>query len=348
MGGVRPHTWNAPEHPDTGAFEVTVEVITLGESLVALIAESVGSLAEATRFERHVVGAESNVAVGLVRLGHSVGYVGRVGGDAFGTAILRRLRGEGVNVDWLRADPEAPTGLLIRERQPLGPSEVLYRRAGSAGSRLAPEDVSAAEAAGLFATARWLHITGITPALSASAAAAVSTAVDAARAAGLMVSLDINLRRKLWSDEVAAPVLRRLAADVDVIFGGDDEAAVVTGARPGVEAAQLAEALLDLGPRLAVVKLGAQGALALERGSLPVLRPALAVPSVVDPVGAGDAFCAGFIAARLEGSDVAAALAMGNACGAAAVSALGDLTGLPERAALDRLLAATATDDTLR
>ena len=172
--------------------------------------------------------------------------------------------------------------------------------------------------------------------------------MDAARAAGLTVSLDINLRRKLWSDEVAAPVLRRLAADVDVIFGGDDEAAVVAGMLPGVVAAELAEALLELGPRLAVVKLGAQGALARERGSLPVLRPALAVPSVVDPVGAGDAFCTGFIAARLEGRDMAAALAMGNACGAAAVSALGDLTGLPERAALDRLLAATATDDTLR
>ena len=167
---------------------------------------------------------------------------------------------------------------------------------------------------------------------------------------GLTVSLDINLRRKLWSDEVAAPVLRGLAADVDVVFGGRDEAAVVTGiASRASEPVELAAALLELGPRLAVIKLGAQGALALEQGSSPVHRPALAVPAVVDPVGAGDAFCAGFIAARLEGRDVGAALEMGNACGAAAVSALGDLTGLPERAALDRLLAATASsDDTLR
>jgi 2-dehydro-3-deoxygluconokinase len=80
----------------------------------------------------------------------------------------------------------------------------------------------------------------------------------------------------------------------------------------------------------------------------PVIRPALTVPNVVDPVGAGDAFCAGFIAARLEGRDVGAALGMGNACGAAAVSALGDLTGLPERAALDRLMTAAESDDTLR
>ena len=211
------------------------------------------------------------------------------------------------------------------------------------------EDVTAAAQGGLFEEARWLHVTGITLALSASAAAAVTAAVEQARLAGLTVSLDINLRRKLWSDAVATPVLRRLAAEVDVVFGGRDEVAVVTTSPPGREAAELARALLELGPRLAVVKLGAEGALGLERGSQPIHRPAVAVPQVVDPVGAGDAFCAGFIAARLEGGDMRAALEMGNACGASAVSALGDLTGLPERAALDRLLAATAgSDDTLR
>ena len=328
---------------------MTVEVVTIGECLVALMADSVGSLAEVARFERHVVGAEANMAVGLARLGHSVGYIGRVGSDGFGTAILRRLRGEGVNIDWLRTEAGATTGMLIRDRQPLGPSEVLYRRADSAGSHVTPEDVRTAADGGLFAAARWLHITGITPALSSTAAAAVNAAVQVARESGMTISLDINLRRKLWADEVAAPTLRRLAANVDVILGGDDEAAVVTGGRPGDAPADLAVALLELGPQLAVIKLGAQGALAIERGSSPVVRPALDVPNVVDPVGAGDAFCAGFIAARLEGMDVGAALRMGNACGAAAVSALGDLTGLPERATLDRSLAtSTVTDDTLR
>jgi len=177
----------------------------------------------------------------------------------------------------------------------------------------------------------------------------VGAAVSAAREAGLTVSLDLNLRRKLWSDAVAAPVLRRLAADVDIVLGGQHEAAVVSSTHEGSDPAELAAALLALGPKLAVVKLGAQGALALETGASAVHRAALAVPVVVDSVGAGDAFCAGFIGARLEGRDLGLALEMGNACGAAAVSALGDLTGLPERAALDRLLAPpTATDDTLR
>ncbi len=328
---------------------MTVEVLTLGECLVALIGEPMGPLAEATSFGRHVAGAEANVAVGLARLGHAVGYIGRVGDDGLGTAIVRRLRGEGVDVTWLRTEPGAATGLMIRERQPLGPSEVLYRRAGSAGSHLASADVTEAADAGAFAAARWLHLTGITPALSESAAAAVGTAITIARQNGLTVSLDINLRRKLWSDEVAAPVLRGLAAEVDVILGGHDEAAVLTGMGLEAEAADLAAALLKLGPGLAVIKQGAAGALALERGGSPVHRHALRVPAVVDPVGAGDAFCAGFICARLEGGDVPAALEMGNACGASAVSALGDLTGMPERAAVDRLLASAATtDDTLR
>ena len=112
----------------------------------------------------------------LAALGHgdvTLPIRGRIGGDAFGTTILRRLRGEGVDVTWLRTDATAATGILIRERQPLGASEVIYRRTGSAGSMLGPGDVVAAAAAGLFATARWLHITGITPALSESAAAAV-------------------------------------------------------------------------------------------------------------------------------------------------------------------------------
>ena len=116
-----------------------------------------GPLSEATSFGRHVAGAEANVAVGLARLGHAVGYIGRVGDDGLGTAIVRRLRGEGVDVTWLRTEPGAATGLMIRERQPLGPSEVLYRRAGWAGSHLAPSDVTEAADAGAFAAARWLH-----------------------------------------------------------------------------------------------------------------------------------------------------------------------------------------------
>jgi 2-dehydro-3-deoxygluconokinase len=321
------------------------EVITLGECLASLLASTPGSLAEATSFERHVAGAEANVAVGLVRLGHTVGFIGRIGDDGFGAAIVRKLRGEGVDVAHLVRDP-APTGVMFRERRLLGASEVVYHRSGSAGSRLAVDDVERAANDGAFASARWLHLTGITPALSATARAAAIRARDLARAAGLTVSLDVNLRRRLWPDEQAAPVLRELATGVDVVLGSDDELALLTGLDPDAAPEELVAAVTRLGPSTAVVKLGADGALALEAGATPILEPAITVRTVIDPVGAGDAFCAGFVAGRLDGTDLATALRMGNGCGALAVAVSGDQAGLPDRTELARLLG--GGPDTLR
>jgi 2-dehydro-3-deoxygluconokinase len=324
-----------------------IEVVTLGECLASLVAATPGPLAEATAFERHIAGAEANVAVGLARLGHSVAYIGRVGADGFGTAIVRRLRGEGVDVGYVAVDPDAGTGIMIRERRALGAAEVLYRRARSAASRLTPDDIDRAVDDGLFQSARWLHITGITPALSETARAATIRARDVAREAGLMVSLDINLRRRLWSDAVAGPALRDLATGVDVVLGSADELAVTADADPAADPAELAAVVASLGPSTVVVKLGSDGALGLEAGATPVLVPALPVPIVVDPVGAGDGFCAGFIAGRLDGVDLETALRMGNACGALAVAAVGDQAGLPDRDELGRLLGGGGAD-TLR
>ncbi len=324
------------------------EVVTLGECLISLIASSRGPLAEATTLERHVAGAEANVAVGLARLGHRIAYVGRVGADGFGAAILRRLRGEGVDVEHLVVDPDAPTGILVRELRDVGPAEVIYHRAGSAGSRLSTADVAAAGA--LFPGARWLHVTGITPALSASAAAAVAAAIDRARERQLTVSLDLNVRRKLGPESRAASVLGRLVARCDIVLGGLDEAALVgrlapsleAGARADPEAA--ADALLALGAQVAVVKLGATGALERRRDGVTVRHGGVHVARPVDVVGAGDAFTAGYVAATLEGLAPAAALALGNACGAAVVASVGDLAGLPTRAEADRILTAGGPD----
>jgi 2-dehydro-3-deoxygluconokinase len=316
------------------------EVVTVGECLVAFVATDPGPLAEATTFERFVAGAEANVAVGLARLGHEVALIGRVGADGFGEAIRRRLRGEGVDVTGLATDPDAPTGHMFRERRVLGPAQVVYARRGSAGSRLTAADVDRAAGTGMFAGARWLHLTGITPALSADARAATERAAEAARRGGMTISLDLNLRRLIWSDAVAAPVLRSLAAGVDVLLGSSDELAVVTGLPGDEDPADLARAALALGPTVVVAKLGVDGALAVDRDApdRPVTRSAVPLPVVVDPVGAGDAFCAGFIAARLADADLAEALETANACGAATAAALGDQTGLPDRAELAAIL----------
>lgn len=317
-------------------------VVTLGECLMAFVATDPGPLSEATTFERFVAGAEANVAVGLARLGHDVAFIGRVGEDGFGEAIRRRLRGEGVDVTWLATDPDAPTAVMFRERRVLGPAQVVYSRRDSAGSRLTAADVDGADGAGLFAGTHWLHLTGITPALSLDARAATERAAEAARRAGMTISLDLNLRRRIWSDADAAPVLRALAAGVDILLGSPDELAVVTGLPGDEDPADLARAALVLGPAVVVAKLGAEGALAVDRDApdLPVTRSAVPLPVVVDPVGAGDAFCAGFIARRLEGADLAEALESANACGAAAAAALGDQTGLADRDELAAILRA--------
>jgi 2-dehydro-3-deoxygluconokinase len=329
------------------------DVVTFGECLVAFVATAPGPLAEATTFERFVAGSEANVAVGLARLGRSVAFIGRVGADGFGDAIRRRLRGEGVETGGLATDPDGPTGLMFRERRVLGPAQVVYARRDSAGSRLSAADMDQVAASGLFGGARWLHLSGITPALSTAAQAATGRAIDLARDAGLTISLDLNLRRRLWSDEAAAPLLRQFAADVDVILGSPDELAVVTNRGAGDDPADLARAAIGLGPRIAVAKLGPDGALAID-GQAPglvVARPGVRLSRVVDPIGAGDAFCAGFIAARLDGEDLGAALETGNACGAAVASALGDQTGLPDRSELAAIIrggADTGAPDTIR
>jgi 2-dehydro-3-deoxygluconokinase len=328
------------------------EVVTLGESLVSLIAGERGPLAGSGTFTRTVAGAEANVAVGLARLGHRVAYVGRVGADAFGTVIHRQLRGEGVDTRYLVTDGSGPTGLMVRELRDLGPMEVIYHRAGSAGSRLGPPDIDAAR--GTIEGARWLHLTGITPALSPSAAAAVVRAKELARGAGVALSFDLNIRRRLWSEADAALALRALVEGMDLVLGGLDEAALVGGlARTleeggGCDPVDAADALLAAGARLVVVKLGAAGALLRDATGTTLSSPAFTVPRVVDPVGAGDAFTAGYLALILDGASPERALRAANACGALAVSTVGDLNGLPDRATLDALLAGPGGPDTLR
>src|SRR3990170_1852128 len=255
---------------------MSIEVVTLGEAMVALVASDTGPLAEATTFRRFVAGAEANVAVGLARLGHGAAFIGRVGPDGFGTAIVRRLRGEGVDVAGVAVDPEARTGIFVRERRLVGAAELVYHP-------------SVAAAADRFSAGRWLHVTGITPALSASCRAAVDAAIDRAREAGMTISFDVNLRRKLWSEDEARPVLRAIAARSDVVFAGLDEAGVLLEASPG-SANDAARALLDIGPSLAILKLGEAGALARQRDHPGAAHEGFAVPLVVDPVGAGDAF----------------------------------------------------------
>jgi 2-dehydro-3-deoxygluconokinase len=303
---------------------MTPAVVALGETMVLLLAEQPGLLREVITFRRHVAGAEANVAVGLCRLGCTAGFISRVGDDEFGRAIQFRLRGEGVDISRLRVDAEAPTGLVFRERREVGPVEVVYYRRGSAASRMSPADLDE----GYIRQATYLVLSGITPALSPACHATVFAAAELARAAGVLVVVDPNIRLKLWSADAARAVLRDLITHADLVLPGADEAEILTGEADPVRAAA---DLLSLGPRLVVVKLGARGALAMgsDDPTATTIVPAPQLPRIVDPDGAGDAFAAGFLAGQLRGFDLVASLELANRCGAQVMTVAADQEGLP-------------------
>jgi 2-dehydro-3-deoxygluconokinase len=302
-------------------------VLTFGETMALMRADQVGPLAHASTMSLGIGGSESNVAVGLQRLGVQAVWCGRVGADGLGQLVEREIRAEGVEVR-IAVDPSAPTGLMIKERRTPATQRVSYYRAGSAGSRIAPEDVDEQ----LITQAGLLHVSGITPALSPQAAATLQYAIDAARAAGVPVSFDLNYRGNLWSREGAGSVYRDIIPLADIVFAGDDEAAIAVGAG-GPE--ELARRIAALGPGQAVIKLGAEGALALVNGQL-FRREAVAV-DVVDTVGAGDAFVAGYLAEFITGRGPEDRLTTAAATGAFACLVPGDWEGFPRRSELSLL-----------
>jgi 2-dehydro-3-deoxygluconokinase len=301
---------------------VNLDVVTLGESMVLLLAEEPGPMREATTFRRFIAGAESNLAIGLSRLGQTAGWFSRVGDDEFGRAIVFRIRGEGVDTSHVISDDTAPTGLVIRERREAGPIEQAYYRRGSAASRLSPADLDAAYLGG----AKFLHLTGITPALSPSCRETIFAAADIARAAGVSVVLDPNYRSKLWDPPEAREVLRDLASHCDILLPGMDEAQLLTGQSDPESAAR---ELHSLGPRMVVIKLGAQGALALVGDDQVTRSPAIRLERIVDPVGAGDAFAAGLLTGLLRDFTLDDALSLANRCGGLAMMSPGDMEALP-------------------
>lgn len=301
-------------------------VVTLGETMGLFAATTIGSLSHVDSFRLGIGGAESNVAIGLVRLGAEATWIGRVGSDEVGDLVRRELRAEGVDARVLV--DEASTGIMVKSRRTAHSTRVVYHRAGSAGSRLSPQDLD--EAA--IRDAGILHVTGITPALSATAAAAVDRAIDVAREAGVPVSFDVNHRSALWSAEKASRVYRSIAARATIVFAGIDEARMLCD---GDSAVELCEAIASLGASEVVVKLGSEGCSALIDGAHLEL-PAVAV-EVVDTVGAGDAFVAGYLAERLLGRDAVIRLATGVRAGAFACLGLGDWESLPTRADLESL-----------
>ena len=308
-----------------------MKLLTMGEALIVLDPQEIGSLTSVDTFKRRIGGAEVNVAVGLARLGCEVRWFGRLGRDPFGQYIYRFLRGEGVDVGQVQFAPDAPTGLYVKERLQADKIYGYYYRAFSAASKLKAEMLPCDLLEGID----YLHLTGITPALSQSCEKAVLALAEAAKERGITVSFDPNLRLKLWDLPKAREVLSRLAGLADIVLPGLDEGKLLWGEEIGwreewspQEAGEhLGRYLLALGAGTAVVKLGAAGAVLVEKERI-FFQPAFKVRPV-DTVGAGDGFAAGFLGGLLKNKSLDEAVELGQAVAAHVVSCPGDLDGLP-------------------
>jgi 2-dehydro-3-deoxygluconokinase len=288
------------------------EVFTLGEVLGVVSADR---LRHDASVRLDVEGAELTTAIGLARLGHSAAWLGRVSSDELGVRTLTVLRGEGVDVSHVKVDDTAATGLVVRQRRIGRSAHAAYYRGGSAGSRLSTGDVPG-EA---IQSARILHVTGITPALSGFAWSAVHHAVKLARDAGVLISVDVNHRVHLWeSVEEAREGLTELAASADILFANQDELGLVEPVLSGVS---------EL-----VVMRGAKGASATVDG---MRYDTQAAPvTAVDPTEVGGAFVAGYLSSLLDELHPADRLKRGIALAAFAVASPSPWQGLPTRAEL--------------
>ena len=308
----------------------TPDVVTLGEAMAMFVAAEPGPLERVGTFHKRTAGAETNVAIGLARLGLRVGWMSRLGTDSMGRFLLDALRAEGIDCDRVACDATQRTGFLFKGRVDDGSDPpVEYHRKGSAASLIGPDDLDEA----WLVSARHLHATGVFPAISSNCFQTQRRAMMSMRAAGRSISFDTNLRPSLWpGPERMREAVNELAALADWVLPGIEEGVLLTGER---SPEGIARFYRERGARLVVVKLGAQGAYYEgEAGCGHV--DAFAVARVVDTVGAGDGFAAGVISALLEGLPVRDAVRRGAWIGARAVQVPGDTEGLPTLTELAR------------
>lgn len=296
-----------------------LDILCLGEPLAEL------NETEPGRFTLGCGGDVSNVAIAAARLGARSGVLGAIGDDAFGEALTALWDAEGVDRTYMSRDRDAPTGIYFVTHGPDG-HRFSYRRAGSAASLVGPDRISA-EA---IAATRILHASGISQAISTTAADGVFAALAKARDAGVVVSYDTNLRLKLWPLARARATIREALTLTDLALPGLDDAALLFGVE---DPDAICDAILALGPKVVALTLGAHGCLV----ATPERRERIAAHPVraVDATGAGDAFDGAFLTSYLDGRDPFAAARRANVSAALSTRGYGAIPPLPRRAELD-------------
>lgn len=302
------------------------EAVCLGETMLMVTPAAAEPLEDADLCLLRPGGAESNVAMYLAGLGHDVAWASRVGDDAPGRRVTGTVAAAGVDTSLVDVSGRAPTGVYFKDPGPAG-TRVHYYRSGSAATEMDRSLVPRLAAAG----PGLLHLSGITPALSAGCADLVEHLLLDRPLGATRLSFDVNHRPVLWDGDAAGTLLR-LARAADVVFVGLDEAQALWGC----DDARDVHRLVGAGPVL-VVKDGEVGAMTFaEDGETAV--PAVPV-DVVEPVGAGDAFAAGWLSAALRGQDHERRLRTGHLLAGVALTSPADVATPPARAEVDRRLA---------
>lgn len=296
------------------------ELITLGETMASLVPVTAGPLRYVQQLNTRIAGAESNLAIGMAKLGHHAAWISRLGKDEIGQLVLNSIRAEGVDMSAVVFDPDHRTGIMIKEMS-AGETSVHYYRENSAASHLSPSDLDEE----FFRGVKIVHLTGITPVLSDSCRDTVVRAMDIAEKVGAKISFDPNIRRKLWKGRDLVPFIRELTERSDIVLIGLDEAEALFDTNMPEE---IFDALILNGRATAVaIKNGADGAWVADKETRRHISPIDC--RCVEPVGAGDGFNAGFLSGILEGADIELCGRMGNIAGGLATQVSGDFEGYP-------------------
>ncbi|SDK03417.1 sugar kinase [Sediminibacillus albus] len=301
-----------------------LDVITIGDGMITFNPKNTGPMRFVNEFERKVGGAELNFAVGCARLGLSTGWISRLGQDEFGKYVLNFMRGEGIDVTEARLVEGYPTSVNFKEIRESGEGKTFYYREKSPTETLTMEDIKE----NYIKQAKVLHITGVFPAISDKNIELVRRAVSLAKKHGLKVSFDPNIRLKLWSEARAREVLTSFLPDVDILLAGIEELSFLFDLEEDEKL--LVEQLQPFNIESIIIKKGSAGSVGYIQGERCEV-PGFSVGKVVDTVGAGDGFDAGFIYACTQDWAPKRMLTFANAVGALVVSVAGDNEGLPDK-----------------
>lgn len=296
-------------------------VAALGETMALIVPGGNASIVDADAFTMATAGAESNVACAVAQLGVPARWVSRVGSDPLGARVVREISSHGVDTSRVRADPQRRTGVMFKEPES-DSSAVYYYRTASAASAMSVDDLPT-----MFdgiAVQTVVHLSGVTPALSASCAELIhALLIERQLGDEYPVAFDVNYRASLWEPGTAPSTLARLAAASNICFVGLDEAMTLWDTRTP-------EDVRDLLPDVAqlVVKDGGRGVtIFLGDGSVHWVD---AIPvDVVEPVGAGDAFAGGYLAATIGGAHPRIAARVGHLTAANVLRVRADVAPQP-------------------